>query len=393
MSLWNLNGNEFSEKEINSFNENESYNFKDNREAFDVIQDLLNRIGLPMNFVVQDCASINCRRRNNAYATIDNEGVRYIIYDNDWLKTLNSDESKVESLTILAHEIGHHLSAHTIGLNWKNHTKAIQFCLKSSPYFHKETCEKYHIEEYSEFLEKNRKQEIEADRFAGYILSLSNYHIEDIQKVYINTMVVKDDKFSTHPSLEKRLKALEIGFELGQQKINNPTMKHDFEEIKGEKIDFKISNLSPIDRNILLQKIHNSMTWEAMRQVNNDSQYEFGIGSKTFTEEVKRKIIEFHGKEEKFWEFENEKEYFIAHNQYMVLSADTKIDYAPFPAFKVIGDTFQIMLFNDYEKPKIVYSAPFEEDKISFDEIKSLFVEIFQNGIQNKINEVYGKGN
>jgi len=69
---------------------------------------------LPMNFTV--CKTDNI---NNAYAELDSDGIRSIVYDDKFLKGFDSDTLRLETITALAHEIGHHLSGHTLALSYQ----------------------------------------------------------------------------------------------------------------------------------------------------------------------------------------------------------------------------------------------------------------------------------
>ncbi len=158
--------------------------------------------GLPMNFTVSQEDNIN-----NAYATMDTTGTRFIVYDNVFLKRLDSDASRLETITVLAHEIGHHLSAHTLFINDENYKSSYKkYCLKESPEYNQKTCE----EEYLKFLRLSRDQELEADRFGGY--STQKYGAELKQKqvmsMYYKITNNNDDKTSTHPKQSKRLDAI-----------------------------------------------------------------------------------------------------------------------------------------------------------------------------------------
>ena len=85
-----------------------SCGFVENEYAYRKIETLMKLAGLPMNFTICKAEKIK-----NAYATVDSNGTRYIVYDDDFLKKLDNDSSRLQSITVLAHEIGHHLSAHT----------------------------------------------------------------------------------------------------------------------------------------------------------------------------------------------------------------------------------------------------------------------------------------
>ncbi len=60
--------------------------FVDHEEAYRKIENLMKVAGLPMNFTV--CKAMKIQ---NAYATVDSIGTRFIVYDDDFLKKLDSD--------------------------------------------------------------------------------------------------------------------------------------------------------------------------------------------------------------------------------------------------------------------------------------------------------------
>ena len=136
--------------------------------------DLLNSISLPQNFILMECESID-----NAYAMTKN-GVRYIVIDKNWITNFNNNDWFTKG--ILAHEIGHHLCGHT--LNNSNLS-----------------------------LEQRRNQELEADKFAGFILKNNNASLNQALQA-INKIVPKEfnDQYSTHPSRSKRINAITSGY-------------------------------------------------------------------------------------------------------------------------------------------------------------------------------------
>ncbi len=138
------------------------------------VKKILLEVGLPQNFVLKKCTNID-----NALAYTAFDGTRYIVIDDKWIGNLNnSDWSK---LSILAHEIGHHLAGHTI----------------------KKTLS----------LEESRQNELEADKFSGHILKELGASLYNAQ-IAINTLIPTefDDQYSTHPSKSKRLDAIKEGY-------------------------------------------------------------------------------------------------------------------------------------------------------------------------------------
>src|SRR3990170_47680 len=84
-------------------------NFSSVYEARDYINTMLDSINWKENFNIQEQNGIN-----NAYATIIRNR-RYIIYDNDFLENLDSYAgTKWASVSVLAHEMGHHYRNHVV---------------------------------------------------------------------------------------------------------------------------------------------------------------------------------------------------------------------------------------------------------------------------------------
>ena len=132
------------------------------------INNILSYSGLPSNFQVYE-ADID-----NALAVIVN-GERLIIYDKDLFNLVDRNANSYwASLSILAHEIGHHLSAHTLA--------------KSS----------------------SLKAELEADKFSGNILFKLGASLE--QSTSAIAMIGSNSNSDTHPNKNSRLKAIAEGW-------------------------------------------------------------------------------------------------------------------------------------------------------------------------------------
>jgi tetratricopeptide (TPR) repeat protein len=146
------------------------------KNALNSLNKIIRPIGLPANFILVPCPNIE-----NALAITSSEGLRYIVYDENFINSINSAENNWISISILAHEVGHHLSGHTL--------------------------------KTANSLEDNRKQELEADEFSGFILKKLGANLDQSQQA-INTFIIDyDDKFSTHPTKNKRLTAIKKGFD------------------------------------------------------------------------------------------------------------------------------------------------------------------------------------
>ncbi len=152
-----------------------SLGFTSNEEAEIAVDRILDEFGLFRNFIIQECPDIN-----NAVAKVIevSEGYkeRYILYDNNFFDGMNNKaQTDWASMSILAHEIGHHLNGHSLNNEGSNH----QF-------------------------------ELEADYFSGSALAKLGASLEESQSAI---MTLKYEKATrTHPAKADRLKAIEEGW-------------------------------------------------------------------------------------------------------------------------------------------------------------------------------------
>ena len=159
--------------------------FSSNLDADTALDRILEVVGLSKNFVLAPCSDIN-----NALA-VSFKGVRYILYDPEFMSMLSSDTSNWTNLFILAHEVGHHVNGHSLDL-----------VLYAGE-----------IVDAPE-LKKKREQELEADEFAGFILAKLGASL--IQTTLsVSKLSNEDDTYSTHPKRDKRISAIKIGYENG----------------------------------------------------------------------------------------------------------------------------------------------------------------------------------
>lgn len=143
------------------------------------IERIVSYSGLPQNF------EIYTSDISNAFATIVNKK-RLIIFNKNLLKNIDkTNETYWSSISILAHEIAHHLAGHTLTNDIDNFTA-----------------------------------ELEADKYSGYILyKLGASKVQAI--VAIQTLGSKQ-KTRTHPDKTTRVKAIEDGWnEAAQQRYES----------------------------------------------------------------------------------------------------------------------------------------------------------------------------
>lgn len=147
--------------------------------AESMLDRIMAEIGLPRNFILVECSGYkNC-------SAINLEGLtgqlRYVLYGNDFLKEIDSTSKTYwASISIFAHEIGHHLCGHTLDM------------LGSRP-----------------------DKELEADRFSGFVLYKLGATLEQAQAAMVS---IGDPPYvSTHPPLANRLAAIRNGWNAGWQ--------------------------------------------------------------------------------------------------------------------------------------------------------------------------------
>ena len=152
--------------------------FSGNEDAEIAVDDILDKIGLSRNFILQECPEIN-----NAIAKNIDDGSghkeRYILYDSNFFKQIEVKAGNDWAATsVLAHEIGHHLNGHALNNAGSNHVF-----------------------------------ELEADEFSGFILAKMGSSLEDAQSA-IQTLRY-EKATSTHPAKADRLLAIEKGWSRG----------------------------------------------------------------------------------------------------------------------------------------------------------------------------------
>ncbi len=139
-------------------------------EAKSYVNTMLDSINWKQNFTLREQNNIN-----NAYATIINNR-RYIVYDNNFLENLDDYAgTKWASISVLAHEMGHHYRNHVIDSRGSTPPK-----------------------------------ELEADYFSGYVMEKLGATLEEA-KAAMNK-IASPQASSTHPAKADRLAAIERGW-------------------------------------------------------------------------------------------------------------------------------------------------------------------------------------
>jgi hypothetical protein len=179
------------------------FSFRSKEIAEKAVDEIIRRSGLKQNFYV-----IECPNTDNCFAAIQGQN-RLIVYDGSFMKKAN-DLSKSDwgALSILAHEIGHHLQGHTI------------------------------IEGGSD-----PSKELEADEFSGFVMYQMGASLKEAQAA-INQLTSDYDD-GTHPARPKRLAAIKKGYENAQELYPNIKKNNN-------------STTQPLDKQVNVGKVNES---------------------------------------------------------------------------------------------------------------------------------------
>ena len=156
--------------------------FTSEKEANKALDKILNVIGASKNFTLIPCDNIN-----NALA-ITFKGERFILFDGEFMRKITQLTNNWANLFILAHEVGHHINGHTR-----------DFLLAPV------------LDDHS--LADRRKEELEADEFASFIVSKLGASYAQIEETIDLIASNESDQYSTHPSYDKRIAAVKKGFD------------------------------------------------------------------------------------------------------------------------------------------------------------------------------------
>ena len=165
-------------------------NFKSGDEAESIINNIVSTVGLKPNFYVRAADIPNA-------AAVIYQGKRYVLYNPRFVENLNrSAGNQWASVSILAHEVGHHLNGHTLTNSG------------SRPDI-----------------------ELEADEFSGFILRKLGAPLKDAQ---VAMRIAADVKAShSHPAKADRLNAIEKGWKNADVQVaGKPTIPKSNKQIE-----------------------------------------------------------------------------------------------------------------------------------------------------------------
>lgn len=154
-------------------------NFQSVYEAKQILQRMLDTIKWKENFSMREQNGIR-----NAYATIINK-IRWIIYDNNFLEDIDSyAATKWASISILAHEMGHHYYNHMVSGTGSTPPK-----------------------------------EIEADALSGYVMQKLGATLNE--SIAAISAIASDRASATHPAKKDRVAAISRGWNSAKNEATN----------------------------------------------------------------------------------------------------------------------------------------------------------------------------
>ena len=144
-------------------------NFASVAEGQQIIQNILNAVGRSANFEIRQANIQNA-------AAVAYGGKRYVLYNPNFINALDRRTgNQWASISVLAHEVGHHLYGHTVSGQG------------SQP-----------------------ATELEADEFSGYALRKMGASLADAQATM--NLIAGENASATHPGRSSRLSAIEEGW-------------------------------------------------------------------------------------------------------------------------------------------------------------------------------------
>ena len=152
-------------------------NFASVAEGEAIVGDIMNAVGRRANFEIRSTTSVD-----NA-AAVTYGGKRYVLYNPNFINALDrSSGNRWASISVLAHEVGHHMEGHT------------ESGQGSSPAI-----------------------ELEADEFSGYALRKMGASLQDAQSAM--QLIASQRASSTHPGKHNRLEAIEDGWSMANREM------------------------------------------------------------------------------------------------------------------------------------------------------------------------------
>jgi hypothetical protein len=171
----------------------ELYEFKSSQEANQVVRRIMEAVGLKPRF------ELKAANVDNAAAVIY-DSKRYILYSQNFISKIEgATRTNWAAISILAHEIGHHLNGHTLERNG------------SRP-----------------------SSELEADEFSGFVLRKMGASLPQAQAAM---RILADEEGSyTHPARSARLEAIAVGWKQADEAMSGEVVANNQETVTQERV-------------------------------------------------------------------------------------------------------------------------------------------------------------
>ena len=190
-------------------------NFSTYKNADIALNKILDVTGMSKRFVLMECNDIQ-----NCLAT-SYKGIRYILYDRNFMDVIATRTNSWSNLSILAHEIGHHVNGHSLDL--------IVYASEAAE---------------APTLAESRQMELEADEYSGFVMYKLGASLYQAQEAVRLLCTNDDDSYSTHPKLDKRLAAIEKGYNKAKVQSSNNDYSTNSSSLTGEDYFYKAYNSS-----------------------------------------------------------------------------------------------------------------------------------------------------
>jgi hypothetical protein len=294
-------------------------------------------------------------------------------------------------MIVLAHEIGHHIFFHTVLSGASDLASSyMKYGVSGSPDYDPS---KFQTEE-GKYWELRRRQELEADRFAGFILAKRKVPFEQVARFYTKlSKYYVGSADSAHPAIDARIDALKEGYALLASTPKGQPV--DLSGIGKEKLNLVFTNVTRLERDNLLKKIITNSIDTAARLFTNGKykmQYFTGVSYIDVLDSPQiRSLIAYLGRSFKKYTpvLDDENDFLsIEDGMFSMIAMQRNMWHYRF-GFHIRGGYFYLLLF-DNDEVKVAYKSRFEDRQISYAELKLLFTRIFRNETQ-KIFDDYTK--
>lgn len=174
-------------------NNGQLYEFRSSSEANMVVRRIMEAVGLKPRF------ELKVANVDNAAAVIYNSK-RYILYSQNFISQIESaTQTNWAAISILAHEIGHHLNGHTL-----DHAG-------SRP-----------------------SSELEADEFSGFVLRKMGANLPEAQAA-MRVLATEEGSY-THPARSARLEAIAVGWKQADETMSSEVIVKNQEAAQEERV-------------------------------------------------------------------------------------------------------------------------------------------------------------